>query len=62
MSREKAYFRETVADLLERSGGKMLFNCRTVMAVLKIGHGKAIDMMDGKKQISVYDLARKIID
>lgn len=62
MAREKPYYRETVADLYERSGGKMVFNCRAIMAVMKVGHSKAIEMLDGKKELSIYELARKIID
>ena len=61
MSREKPYFRDTVADLFEKSDGKMMFNCRSIMQTLKIGHNKAITYLDGKKEISIYDLARKII-
>ena len=62
MSREKPYFRDTVADLFERSGGKMVFNCHSIMQTLKIGHNKATKYLEGKKEITIYDLARKIID
>ena len=62
MPREKPYYREVIADLYERSGGKMVFNYRAIMAVMKIGHNKAAEMLDGKKEISIYELARKIID
>ena len=41
MSREKANYRDVVAGLFERSGGKMVFNCRAIMRVLGIGHNKA---------------------
>ena len=62
MAREKPYYREVIADLYERSGGKMVFNCRAIMSLMKIGHSKACEMLDGKKEISIYELARKIID
>jgi hypothetical protein len=62
MAREKPYFREVVADICERSGGRMTFNCRQIMALMRVGHSKAQDLLDGKKEISVYDLARKIIE
>lgn len=62
MAKEKPYFRETVEDLRERSGGKMVFNCRAIMSVLRIGHSKAVDLLDGKKELSIYELARKIIE
>ena len=61
MGREKPYYREVVADLAERSGGKMVFTCKSIMDLLKIGHSKALEIMDGKKDISIYELARKII-
>jgi hypothetical protein len=62
MAREKPYFREVVADLCERSGGRMTFNCRQIMSLMKIGHSKAQSFLEGKKEISVYDLARKVIE
>lgn len=61
MPREKPYYREVIADLNERSGGRMMFSCRNIMDLFKVGHSKAIDMLDGKKEISIYELARKII-
>lgn len=59
MAREKPYYREIIADIFERSGGKMVFTCKAIMVLLKIGHNKAIEYMDGKKEISIYELARK---
>lgn len=61
MPREKPYYRDVIADLHERSGGKMMFTCKSIKDLLKIGQSKAIDMLDGKKEISIYELARKII-
>ena len=61
MPREKPYYREVIADLNERSGGKMMFNCNSICALLKIGRGKAVEILDGKDDISIYELARKII-
>lgn len=61
MSREKPNYREVIADISERSGGKMVFNCRAIMSLLKIGHNKAIKYLDGQKEITVYELARKLI-
>jgi hypothetical protein len=31
------------------------------MRALKVGHNKAQSYLEGKKEISVYDLARKLI-
>ena len=61
MGREKPYYREIIADLYERSEGKMMFNCATIKSLLKIGQNKAIDILAGKKEISIYELARKLI-
>ena len=61
MPREKPYFREVVADLVERSGGKMSFNCRSIMQTLKVGRAKALAYLEGEKNISIYDLARKML-
>ena len=61
MSKEKANYRDVVQDLCERSGGKMVFNCRAIMRVLGIGHNKAAAYLDGEKEITVYELARKLI-
>lgn len=60
--REKPYYREVVADLSERSGGKMTFTCKSIMDIMKIGHSKAIEYLDGKKEITIYELARKVIE
>jgi hypothetical protein len=61
MAREKPYYREVIADLLERSGGKMTFTCKSIMDIMKIGHNKAIEYLDGRKEITVYEFARKLI-
>ena len=61
MAREKPYYREVIADLLERSGGKMTFTCTAIMDIMKIGHNKAIEYLDGRKEITIYEFARKLI-
>lgn len=62
MAREKPYYREIVADLVERTGGKMTFTCKAIMDLLKIGHNKALAYLEGKKEITVYELARRLIE
>lgn len=62
MAREKAYYREVVADIYERSGRKMTFTCKAIKDLMKVGHSKAVEMLGGKKEISIYELARKIIE
>ncbi len=60
MSREKPYFRETVADIIERTG-KVVLGVYDVKNYLKVGHNKAAEYLDGEKKITVYQLAQKLI-
>ena len=60
MGREKAYFREVVAEIKE-STGKTILGVNDIMKYLKIGHGKAIEYLDGEKTTTVFKLASKLI-
>ena len=60
MPREKAYFREVVADITERTG-KTILGVNDLRSFLGVGHNKAVDFLDGKKTITVYQLAQKLI-
>ena len=61
MAREKPYYREVVADIIERSG-KMVLNISDVMKYLKVGHNTALSYMEkGEKTINVYKLAGKLL-
>lgn len=60
MAREKEYFRDVVADIIERTG-KTLLGVNDIKKFLKIGHTKAIKYLDGKKTINVYQFAQKLI-
>lgn len=60
MAREKEYFRDVVADIIERTG-KTLLGVNDIKKYLKIGHTKAIGYLDGKKTITVYQFAQKLI-
>lgn len=62
MAKEKPYYREVIADIYERSGGKMVFNCHSIMDTLGVGREKAIKILAGKREISIYELVRKLID
>ena len=61
MSREKAYFREVVADITERTG-KTILGVNDLRKFLGVGHNKAVTYFDrGEKTITVYQLAQKLI-
>lgn len=60
MAREKAYFREVLADIVEVTGKRVL-GTRDVMKYLKIGHNKAVLYMDGEKSITVHKFASKLL-
>ena len=60
MGREKAYFREVVADIIERTG-KVVLGVYDVKNFLKVGHNKAVEYLDGEKKINAYQLAEKLI-
>jgi ribosomal protein L30E len=60
MAREKEYFRDVVADIIERTG-KTLLGVNDIKKYLKIGHTKAIVYLEGKKTITVYQFAQKLI-
>ena len=60
MPREKPYFRETVADIIERTG-KVVLGVYDVKNYLKVGHNKAAEYLDGEKKITAYQLAQKLI-
>lgn len=61
MSREKPYFREVVADIIERTG-KVILGVNDLRKFLGVGHNKAVEYLDkGQKTINVYRLAQKLI-
>lgn len=61
MAREKPYFREVVADIIERSG-KVVLTINDLKRYLKVGHNTAVSYMPkGEKTITAYQLAQKII-
>ena len=60
MGREKAYFREVVADITEKTG-KMILGVYDIKAYLKVGRNKALEYLDGNKTITVFQLASKLL-
>ena len=60
MPREKAYFRDTLADIVEVTGKRVL-GVYDIMKYLKIGHNKAIEYLDGKKTITSHQFASKLL-
>jgi hypothetical protein len=60
MAREKEFFRETVADIVENTG-KRILGVNDIKKYLKIGHSKAVKYLDGNKTITAYQFAQKLI-
>lgn len=60
MPREKEYFREVVAEISEKTG-KTLLGVNDIKSYLNVGYNKAVGYLGGKKQISIFELARKLI-
>lgn len=60
MSREKEYFRDVVADIKE-STGKILLGVNDIKKYLHIGHNKAAEYLKGEEKISIFDLARQLL-
>ena len=60
MAREKEFFRETVADVVDVTG-KRILGVYDIMKYLKIGHNKAMRYLDGNKTITVHKFAAKLL-
>lgn len=60
MAREKEFFRDVVADVVEVTG-KRLLGVNDIKKYLGIGHNKAVAYLDGNKKITVYQFARQLI-
>ena len=60
MPREKEFFRDVVADIVETTGKREL-GINDVKKFLKIGQNKASTYMCGKKKINVYEFAKQLI-
>ena len=60
MAREKEFFREVVADIVENTGKREL-GVYDIMKYLGIGHNKAAKYLDKQKTITVFQFAQKLI-
>ena len=60
MAREKPYFREVVAEIIEATGKREL-GIRDVMGYMKVGRSKALEYMDGRCSVTVFQLASKLL-
>ena len=61
MAREKEHYRDVVADIVERTDGKMILGVYDIKKCLKVGHNKALKYLDGEKTIPVYKLASELL-
>lgn len=60
MPREKAYFREVVAEIIEATGKRVLC-VDDVRKYLKISTENAKEYFEGEKRITVFQLASKLL-
>ena len=60
MAREKEFFRETLADIVEVTG-KRILGVYDIMKYLKIGYNKDNRYLGGKKNITAHQLASKLL-
>ena len=60
MPREKAYFREVLADIVEITG-KRILGINDVMKYLHIGKERAREYMEGERKITAHQLASKLL-
>ena len=60
MAREKAYFRDVVAEIKETTG-KTILGVNDIKKYLKVGHNKAVQYLDGEKTITVFQFALKLL-
>ena len=60
MAREKEFYRDVLADLKETTG-KTILTTSDVQRVIKRRYEEARKYMDGKKTITVYQLAQKLL-
>lgn len=60
MAREKEFFRDVVADVVEATG-KRILGVNDIKKYLHIGHNKAIQYLDGEKTITVHRFAQKLV-
>ena len=58
--KEKEFFREVVADIFEATGKREL-GVTDIKKYLKVGHNKAIEYMDGKDKITIFQFARQLL-
>lgn len=60
MPREKEHFRDVVAEITEKTG-KTILGVNDIKAYLHISYNKAVKYLDGKKTITVFQLASKLL-
>ena len=61
MAREKAYYSDVLADLQKKTT-KVILGINDIRAILQLGYDKAFQFMEGKKSITIYQLASRLLD
>ena len=60
MAREKEFFRDVLADIVEVTGKREL-GVYDIMDYMKIGYAKSLKYLDGRKKITAHQLASKLL-
>ena len=60
MAREKEFYRDVLADIVEVTG-KRILGVYDIKKYLKIGYAKALSYLDGEKTITAHKFAQKLI-
>jgi len=62
MAREKPYYRETINIVQEKIGAdKVLIGVNDIRKYLKCGYDKAIEYLDGKEKITIFQFVSKLL-
>lgn len=60
MAREKEFYRDVLADIVEVTGKREL-GVYDIMDYMKIGYAKALKYLEGRKKITAHQLASKLL-
>ena len=61
MPREKPYYSDVLADLQKKTT-KIVLNTYDIQKLLRVGNPKALKFMGKDKNITIYQLASRLLD
>ena len=60
MAREKEFYRDVLADIVEVTG-KRILGVYDIKKYLKVGYNRAAEYLDGQKDITAHKFAQKLL-